>query len=320
MFGYVVVDKPSLRIREYDYYRATYCGLCHTMGSCTGCLSRLTLSYDVTFFVLMREMIEGTKVEFVKKRCVRHPIKKINTVKQNPQLEYGACVGAQLAYLKIIDNVNDEKGIKRLVAKASQVIFSKMDMKSFDGCPSMAVFISDKLSEISRLEDERVPSIDAPAEVFGDMMAGLLSFEFEGEKKLIAEKIGKRIGRWIYIVDAFDDYYKDRESGSYNPFVELYSGNSFSEDDLLSISKMLEAELALAFSALELLDENGDNSRSEILKNILCLGMPQSVERICKKTDKNKKEEKKNSDRGEKDNERSISGAWRIPKCFGRGD
>ena len=194
-----------------------------------------------------------------------------------------------------------------------------MDMKSFDNCPSMAVFISDKLSEISRLEDEKVPSIDAPAEVFGDMMAGLLSYEFEGEKKLIAEKIGKRIGRWIYIVDAFDDYYKDKESGSYNPFVELYSGNPFTEDDLISISKMLEAELALAFSALELLDDDADKNRSEILKNILCLGMPQSVERICKKTDKNKKEEE-NSDRGEKDNERSISGAWRIPKCFGRRD
>ena len=55
MFGYVVVDKPSLRIREYDYYRATYCGLCHTMGKCTGCLSRMTLSYDVAFFVLIRE-------------------------------------------------------------------------------------------------------------------------------------------------------------------------------------------------------------------------------------------------------------------------
>ena len=211
MFGYVVVDKPALRIREFDYYRATYCGLCHTMGSCTGCLSRLTLSYDVTFFVLMREMIEGTKVEFVKKRCVRHPIRKINTVKQNPQLEYGACVGAQLAYLKIIDNVNDEKGIKQFVAKACQVIFSKMDKKSFDNMPAMATFISDKLSEISHIEDDRVPSIDVPAEVFGDMMAGLLSYELEGEKKLIAEKIGKRIGRWIYIVDAFDDYYKDKE-------------------------------------------------------------------------------------------------------------
>lgn len=291
MFGYVIVDRPSLRIREYDYYRATYCGLCHTMGKCTGCLSRLTLSYDVTFFVLVREMLTETKVEFVKKRCVRHPIKKINTVKMNSQMEYSACVGAQLAYQKIADNVNDEKGRKRIVAKICQALFSRMDMKSFDEIPSIAEGITKKLEQISEIEEDRTPSIDAPAEVFGDMMAELLSYELEGEKKLIAEKIGKRIGRWIYIVDAFDDYDSDRKSGSYNPFVELYGGKDFTEDDLISISKMLEAELSLAFFAIELLDDDGDKNRSEIVKNILCLGMPANVERICKKKD-GKKEEK----------------------------
>lgn len=293
MFGYVIVNKPSLRIREYDYYRATYCGLCHTMGKCTGCMSRLTLSYDVTFFVLVREMLTETKIEFEKKRCVRHPIKKIEVVKINPQMEYSACVGAQLAYQKIADNVNDEKGAKRLVAKVCRALFSKMDMKSFDQIPSISDFISKELELISTIEENRTPSIDAPAEVFGDMMAGLLSYELEGEKKLIAEKIGKRIGRWIYIVDALDDYDSDRESGSYNPFVELYESKDFTDDDLLSIAKMLEAELSMAFSALELLDEDGDKNRSEIVKNILCLGMPASVERICKKKDKNKQENKK---------------------------
>ena len=293
MFGYVIVDKPSLRIREYDYYRATYCGLCHTMGKCTGCLSRLTLSYDITFFALLREMLSGTKVEFVKKRCVRHPIKKIETVQINSELEYSACVGAQLAFGKIVDNVNDEKGIKRLAARTCQVIFGKMDMRSFDMIPSIAGFISQKLDVISQIEDDRIASIDAPAEVFGDLMAGLLSYELEGEKKLIAEKIGKRIGRWIYIVDAFDDYDSDRESGSYNPFVELYEGKDFTEDDLVSISKMLEAELSLAFSAIELLDDDKDKNRSEIIKNILCLGMPASVERICKKKAKKEKGNKK---------------------------
>ena len=290
MFGYVIVDKPSLRIREYDYYRATYCGLCHAMGKCTGCASRLTLSYDTTFFVLVREMLDETKVEFVKKRCVRHPIKKIETVKINPQLEYSACVGAQLAYGKIVDNINDEKGMKRFVANICKVLFSRMDMKSFDQIPAMAGFISEKLEIISQIEEERTKSIDTPAEVFGDMMAGLLSYGFEGEKKMIAEKIGKRIGRWIYIVDAFDDYESDRKSGSYNPFVELYDGKDFSDDDLLSISKMLEAELSIAFSAIELLDDDSDKNRSEIIKNILCLGMPASVERICKKKEKNKEE------------------------------
>ena len=69
----------------------------------------------------------------------------------------------------------------------------------------------------------------------------------------------------------------------------LYDGADFTADDLESISKMLEAELALAFSAIDLLDEDDDKNRSEIIKNVLCLGMPASVQRVInKKNNKNK--------------------------------
>ncbi|MBO5715192.1 MAG: hypothetical protein J6S23_02220 [Clostridia bacterium] len=289
MFGYVVVDKPSLRVREYDYYRATYCGLCHAMGKCTGCVSRLTLSYDVTFFALVREMLEETKVEFVKKRCPRHIIKPINTVQINPELEFSAFVGGILTSQKIVDNVNDEKGAKKFLARALRVIFSKMERESMFGLPDLYDVVDEKLKLLNEVEQNRVASIDVPADIFGDMMSSLLSFGLKDDKKLIAQNVGKRIGRWIYIVDAFDDYNKDRESGSYNPFVLLYDGEDFSEDNLISISKMLEAELSLAYSAIELIDDE-DKNREEIVKNILCLGMPQSVKRVCDKLNKKDKD------------------------------
>lgn len=290
MFGYVVVEKPSLRLREYDYYRATYCGLCHAMGKCTGCASRLTLSYDMTFFALIREMLEGEEVLFVKKRCPRHPIKKIETVEINPQLEYSAYVGGILTAGKIEDNINDEKGAKRALASFLRVFFSKMEREADKNFPEISYLVEQKLSELKEVETNMVRSIDVPADIFGDMMASLLSYGFDGDKKLVASNIGKRIGRWIYIVDAFDDYDKDRKSGSYNPFVLLYDAENFSEDNLISISKMLEAELALALSAIDLLDEDSDKTRSEIIKNILCLGMPQSVKKVC---DKHRKAENK---------------------------
>lgn len=292
MFGYVVVDKPSLRIREFDYYRATYCGLCHAMGECTGCLSRLTLSYDVAFFALVREMLEGTEVEIVKKRCVRHPIKAINTVQINDPLRYSAYVGGILTAQKIEDNINDEKGIKRKAAQLCKLVFSKMEREAEFTYPDLWDFVAEKLDALADVEEKRIASIDVPADIFGDLMSGLLSFGLEGDKKLIANKIGKRIGRWIYIVDAFDDYAKDRESGSYNPFVLLYSGQDFTDDNLVSISKMLEAELAMVYSAVELLDDD-DKNRSEIIKNILCLGMPAMVDKVCNK--QNKKEKTKKS-------------------------
>lgn len=283
MFGYVVVDKPSLRIREYGYYRATYCGLCHAMGKCTGCLSRMTLSYDMTFFALLRGLICESEFSFKKRRCPRHPIKKIQTVEMNDELEYSAYVGAILTSGKLFDNINDEKGAKRAFAKFLRVFFSQMEKKSAKKLPELASLVEKKLAELGDIEKNKVASIDAPAEVFGSMMASLLSFELEGEKKLIASNIGKRIGRWIYIVDAFDDYENDKKSGSYNPFVLLYGGEEFTPDNLLSISSMLEAEMALVCSSLDLLDEDGDKNRGEIIKNILCIGMPASVRRICDK-------------------------------------
>lgn len=290
MFGYVVVEKPSLRLREYDYYRATYCGLCHAMGKCTGCASRLTLSYDMTFFALIREMLEGEEVLFVKKRCPRHPIKKIETVEINSQLEYSAYVGGILTVGKIEDNINDEKGAKRAIASFLRLFLSKMEREADKNLPEISYLVEQKLSELKEVETNMVRSIDVPADIFGDMMGSLLSYGLDGDKKLVASNIGKRIGRWIYIVDAFDDYDKDRKSGSYNPFVLLYDAENFSEDNLISISKMLEAELALALSAIDLLDEDSDKTRSEIIKNILCLGMPQSVKKVC---DKHRKAENK---------------------------
>ena len=283
MFGYVVVEKPSLRLREYDYYRATYCGLCHAMGKCTGCASRLTLSYDMTFFALIREMLEGEEVLFVKKRCPRHPIKKIETVEINSQLEYSAYVGGIFTAGKIEDNINDEKGAKRAIASFLRLFLSKMEREADKNLPEISYLVEQKLSELKEVETNMVRSIDVPADIFGDMMGSLLSYGLDGDKKLVASNIGKRIGRWIYIVDAFDDYDKDRKSGSYNPFVLLYDAENFSEDNLISISKMLEAELALALSAIDLLDEDSDKTRSEIIKNILCLGMPQSVKKVCEK-------------------------------------
>lgn len=288
MFGYVLVNKPSLRIREYDYYRATYCGLCHAMGKCTGCLSRMTLSYDMTFFALVRGMLEGERVSFEKKRCIRHPIKRIETVAITPQLEYSAYAGGILSSQKIVDNISDERGAKRALARFLRFFFSKMEKESSKNLPILYRTVSEKLSELDRIEKERTESIDIPANVFADIMAALLSYGFEGEKRIIASNVGKRIGRWVYIVDAFDDYEDDVKSGSYNPFALLYGDGGFSEDNLISISKMLEAELSLALAAIDLVDD-ADKNRSEIIRNILCLGMPDSVSRVCEKKKKESK-------------------------------
>ena len=76
MFGYVKPDIPELKVKDNELYKATYCGLCKTMGKCTGCISRLTLNYDFVFLALVRMVLENVKGNVRMRRCMLHPLKK----------------------------------------------------------------------------------------------------------------------------------------------------------------------------------------------------------------------------------------------------
>ena len=75
MFGYVRTVPSELRLREYECYRAYYCGLCRSMGKCTGACSRLTLSYDFVFLAACRAWLCGEKPETKRFRCALHPLR-----------------------------------------------------------------------------------------------------------------------------------------------------------------------------------------------------------------------------------------------------
>ena len=76
MFGYIKVERDELRVREYEYYKATYCGLCRSMGKCTGQCSRMLLSYDFTFLAGVRMALCGEKPQFKRRRCIAHPLRR----------------------------------------------------------------------------------------------------------------------------------------------------------------------------------------------------------------------------------------------------
>ena len=54
MFGYVKPVVGEMLVREHEFYKATYCGICRAMKKHTGALSNVTLSYDSVFLALMR--------------------------------------------------------------------------------------------------------------------------------------------------------------------------------------------------------------------------------------------------------------------------
>jgi len=117
MFGYVRPLVSEMKVRENEMFRALYCGLCRAMGKHTGCASTLTLSYDFVFLAVFRSALTGEKLTVEKHRCALHPLKKRAMAADSETLRYCARAAALLTFAKLQDDLTDERGLRRLIAR-----------------------------------------------------------------------------------------------------------------------------------------------------------------------------------------------------------
>ena len=68
MFGYVTINKPEIRFKDYDMYRSYYCGLCRSLNSGYGFSARMTLNYDMAFLVILLTGLYDTEEEVRQER------------------------------------------------------------------------------------------------------------------------------------------------------------------------------------------------------------------------------------------------------------
>lgn len=117
MFGYVRANKPEMKIKDYEQYKAVYCSLCRELGRSYGLVSRMTLSYDFTFLALVRLALSDESVNFEKKRCAFNPLKKCGYCSNNREtLRYTASASVIMTYYKLLDNLHDAGFFKKLGA------------------------------------------------------------------------------------------------------------------------------------------------------------------------------------------------------------
>lgn len=280
MFGYVRVAHGELKVKEYELYRGTYCGLCRAMGKCTGQCSRMALSYDFAFLALLRITLEHTPIALEQKRCFMHPLKKRNTMKRNLALDYCAGAAALLNYHKILDDLADEHGWKRLRAILLRPWFAHARKKALRaGLGALDEQIATHLSSLAEIERSGAISVNTPAEAFGQLLSAIISYGLDDTNARIAAALGLAVGKWIYMADALDDWQDDAKKGRYNPFLLLYEGRLPTEDEAESIRAALKNELYEAEAAMDLLEFDHGSIQS-ILQNILYLGMPDRIEKI----------------------------------------
>ena len=279
MFGYVKTERAELRVREYEYYRASYCGLCRAMGKCTGQCSRMLLSYDFAYLAQVRMALFQTVPAFRRRRCIAHPFRRRSMMEHNEQLEYCALASTVLAFEKCRDDVADEKGLARFPARLRCLFLGSAYRRAKKRVPQLTELVRGHLQRLSEKEKEAAPSVDEVAAIFGDLLGDVTAYGIEGPTARLAHKIGWETGRFVYILDALDDLEADRKKGRFNPFLLMYGGIPTQKEREDIKSALLNGLFDLE-AALDLLPAQKDPTRREILNNILYLGMPKALERV----------------------------------------
>lgn len=261
MFGYVVVNKPELKIREFAVYHSYYCGLCKTLQKTYGIPGRIALSYDMTFLVMLLTGLYEPEERKNPCKCVLHPFEKLQMC-QNTMTDYGADMTILLTRHKCLDDWKDEKKMSR---GAYAGLLKKSYQKAADRYPKKAQVIEQCMKEIQEAEARGENNIDILSGISGKMMAELFAYaEDEWEEEL--RTMGFYLGKFVYMMDAYDDLEKDLKSGSFNPFRERCKEEGF-EEWVHDILMMTAASCAGAFEKLPVLEN------IEILRNIIYSGM-----------------------------------------------
>ena len=221
MFGYVRYDLPNLHIKDFMLYKAMYCGLCKGIGAACGQRARLGLTYDVTFLSALLHNMTGQDVKITQQNCFEHAIRKRPIAEADALTQELGALNALLTYYKLADDIADGSG-----GRVRQAWFKKGAKRAKARYPEMSALVEQYVADQAAVEKKRSPSPDEAAEPTAALMRAL-AVHFLGEKNSpAAEQLFYAVGKWVYLIDALDDYEKDLKKGRYNPFVLAYGRDS----------------------------------------------------------------------------------------------
>ena len=278
MFGYVVMNKPEIKFKDFDMYRSFYCGLCRELKERYGLSGQITLTYDMTFVILLLSGLYEPPTKKGSTRCIVHPVRR-QPVRKNAITEYAADMNIFLTYYKCKDDWNDERSI---LGFAFGKLLEGKEKKSEKLWGKKVQTIVSCLDELSALEKENATDIDRVSGCFGRIMAEIFAYR-EDVWEPTLRRMGFYFGKFIYLLDAYDDVEEDVKKGNYNPFSKDYIIKGF-DDRVKNMLMMMMAETCREFEKLPII------KYTDILRNILYSGVWCRFENV---SGKRKKEQEK---------------------------
>ncbi|MBQ8537144.1 MAG: hypothetical protein IJ461_07075 [Clostridia bacterium] len=261
MFGYVNINGKALSEEAYRRYRSFYCGLCLTLKNRHGTAGRLTLSYDLTFLAMILSGLYELEETRLEQRCPVHPAKKqAFTVTQ--VMDYCADMNVLLAYYKALDDWKDDRS---LTAKGLMGRLEKPFEKVQAAYPNKCRLVKECLQKIQQVEESHQSPLDTLCNLTGQMLGEIYAWQqdhWEGDLR----RMGEGLGRFIYLMDAYDDLREDEKKGRYNPLLAYRQQPDFETLVKDGLTLMI-AEGTDAFESLPILQD------ADIARNVLYAGV-----------------------------------------------
>ncbi len=254
MFGYVRPAAQRLSESELELFRGAYCGLCRTLGQRYGIAARFLLNYDFTFLAILLSLRSVPACE--KRRCMVHPCRGCSMMERTSGLETAADHSVILTWWQLQDHIADHGFFAGLVYRAAALFLRRAYLKAKSLLPEFDAAVQRHLRELDKREREQCASLDAAAEPFAALLSELAAAEPDETRARILRQLFYHLGRWIYLVDAADDYKKDAASGNYNPLRYRFDGNGteLSDEAKEALGETLDASIRQMAGAYALLE------------------------------------------------------------------
>lgn len=287
MFGYVRYDLPNLYVKDFMLYKAMYCGLCKGIGRACGSIARMGLTYDVAFLSALLHNIAGIDVKIEKSHCVQHTVRKRPIACVDPLTEELGALNTVLLYYKLTDDLEDGGR-----GRSKRMFFKRGFRRAKKKYPQLVEIVDGYMRVQHRTEKADTASPDRAADPTANMMRALSDHFLREKKSEATGQLFYGLGKWVYLIDALDDYEKDGRKNNYNPFVLSYGK--------MSLKELMDKEGedihflfdTLFYSIRENLAKIPFAFNRDLTDNIILLGLPAETNRVMKGEKREKKQEK----------------------------
>lgn len=282
MFGYITPRFDELKVREYQFYKSIYCGLCKELSRRYGTIARMLLNYDLVLVALLADGLSGTLPCSEPERCIVHPIARRPICGSSPGIAFAADALVLLSWYKLRDDLLDEHLFRRVPLRLVALSLKKAFCKAAERQPEMDRVFRDAMQLQGEIERAGCALPDQASEPSGRMLGTLFSQTAteEGQKAALY-RCGMLLGRMIYYLDAAEDYSDDAKKKRYNVFLRKGCSLSKAQAKAKMLCNLCAGEAIACYQQLEIKENQG------LLDNLFYLGLAESISQIGRP--KNKK-------------------------------